>query len=398
MQWTRLAAFVALPVFVSISVLAQAPEAQPGSESLSTGAGVWQLQNSGSTASLRGIDALNGRVAWASGTQGTVLRTTDGGAHWQRCAIPDADRDGGTLDFRGVQAFDSETAIVMASGPGDKSRLYKTTDACAHWGLLFDNPDKPNGFFDSFWFNGPHGIIVGDPVNETLTVFLSENEGKSWRRDPHPGLSVHGKSLGAFAASNRCIAVGNELFFRGVATGGKSGSVFFSRPFTEEEERHGIVDRMVRKEPPWKSSNIPIASGTDSAGTFAVAYRYPITIGDCPDCGFDDNSRFVAIGGDYTKPADSTRTAAWSSDGGWTWTASTQPPHGYRSSVQYASPLHVWIAVGTNGSDISRDDGRTWQPLDDGDWNAISFPFVVGPNGRIGRAAPALASQAIAIQ
>ena len=37
------------------------------------------------------------------------------------------------------------------------------------------------------------------------------------------------------------------------------------------------------------------------------------------------------------------------------------------------------------GSDISRDDGRTWQSLDDGNWNALSLPFVVGPNGRIGR-------------
>jgi hypothetical protein len=29
------------------------------------------------------------------------------------------------------------------------------------------------------------------------------------------------------------------------------------------------------------------------------------------------------------------------------------------------------------GSDISRDDGRTW--------TALSLPFLVGPNGRIGR-------------
>ena len=39
----------------------------------------------------------------------------------------------------------------------------------------------------------------------------------------------------------------------------------------------------------------------------------------------------------------------------------------------------------TNGSDISRDDGKTWRALDDGNWNALSLPFVVGPKGRIGR-------------
>jgi hypothetical protein len=46
--------------------------------------------------------------------------------------------------------------------------------------------------------------------------------------------------------------------------------------------------------------------------------------------------------------------------------------------------------VGTNGSDISRDDGKTWQPLDDGNWNALSLPFVVGPDGRIARLNPAM--------
>ncbi len=101
------------------------------------------------------------------------------------------------------------------------------------------------------------------------------------------------------------------------------------------------------------------------------------------DCKCD----VIAVGGDYTKPNDSTGTAAWSSDGGQHWTASTTPPHGYRSSVQWSGPLKLWITAGTNGSDISRDDGRTWQPLDNGNWNALSLPFVVGPNGRIARLA-----------
>ena len=79
---------------------------------------VWQMQEAGTTAGLRGIDSVDGTVAWASGTGGTVLKTLDGGAHWQKCAIPDAAADGATLDFRGVQAWDAQTAIVMASGPG----------------------------------------------------------------------------------------------------------------------------------------------------------------------------------------------------------------------------------------------------------------------------------------
>lgn len=93
----------------------------------------------------------------------------------------------------------------------------------------------------------------------------------------------------------------------------------------------------------------------------------------------------VAVGGDYLKPNESAGTAAWSADSGWTWAASNQPPHGYRSAVQWSEALRLWITVGTNGSDISHDDGKTWQPLDDGEWNALSLPFVVGPKGRIAR-------------
>ena len=35
------------------------------------------------------------------------------------------------------------------------------------------------------------------------------------------------------------------------------------------------------------------------------------------------------------------------------------------------------------------NDGKTWKPIDDGNWNALSLPFAVGPNGRIARLNPA---------
>ncbi len=125
----------------------------------------WQMQDSGTTAGLRGIDSVDGTVAWASGTGGTVLRTVDGGAHWTHCATPDADKDGATLDFRGVQAWDAQTAIVMASGPGDKSRLYKTTDGCKTWKLLFKNPDaRMVSGIASGSTALQDGILLGDPV------------------------------------------------------------------------------------------------------------------------------------------------------------------------------------------------------------------------------------------
>jgi hypothetical protein len=112
---------------------------------------------------------------------------------------------------------------------------------------------------------------------------------------------------------------------------------------------------------------------SNSAGIFAIGFR---------------NLKGVAVGGDYTMPNERNGTAANSVDDGAHWTASTTPPHGYRSTVQWSEALKLWIAAGTNGSDISRDDGRTWQPLDNGNWNALSLPFIVGPKGRIARLNP----------
>ena len=40
----------------------------------------WTLQTSGVTARLRGVSAVSDKVAWASGSGNTILRTEDAGA------------------------------------------------------------------------------------------------------------------------------------------------------------------------------------------------------------------------------------------------------------------------------------------------------------------------------
>jgi hypothetical protein len=53
--------------------------------------------------------------------------------------------------------------------------------------------------------------------------------------------------------------------------------------------------------------------------------------------------------------------------------------------VAWDADINAWIAVGTNGSDVSWSGGKVWKALDDGSWNALSLPWVVGPGGRIGK-------------
>ena len=135
----------------------------------------------------------------------------------------------------------------------------------------------------------------------------------------------------------------------------------------------------------WNRQPVQLGQNTDSSGVYSIDGR---TTPNAPNVlGYITSYKIyiIAVGGDYTKPNESAGTAVWSNDGGEHWTASAVPPHGYRSAVQWSEALKAWIAAGTNGSDLSRDDGKTWQPLDDGNWNALSLPFIVGPNGRIAR-------------
>ncbi len=331
----------------------------------------WMLQDSHTKASLRGIHYVGDGVAWASGTQGTVLRTLEGGQNWQNCAIPPG---AGSLDFRGVQALSKSTAIVMSSGKGNLSRLYRTVDGCRTWQLLFVNPDQ-DGFWDSVLYDKATNtlFVLGDPVNRKFVLYSGNLNGDSpLRFSRMPSIAAFpGES--AFAASNSLLSgVGRgKLAF---VTGG-------SRPemiMLESPHHAGGGGR-------WWRQALPFAAG-ESSGAFSIARRFWRDNGDA--------RRFVIVGGDYRHPDQREQTAAFIADHGNIVLAAQVPPHGYRSAVEYDLEHGVWVTVGPNGTDISGDDGRSWASLgpnpedipgSDRDWNALSLPFVVGPGGRIGK-------------
>ena len=313
----------------------------------------WDLQQSGTTASLRGIHAVSEKVVWGSGTGGTYLRTTDGGLRWLAAVVPGAE----ALDFRDVHAVDDRTTYLLSIGSGDNSRIYKTSDAGAHWKLQLTNPDA-TGFFDemAFW-NATHGILVGDPVGGQLVVMTTADGGVTWQRQ-HLPRAREGES--AFAASGTGITVsGNSEVW--VGTGGTGGSRVF----------HSIDAGVT-----WSVADTPIRHDSQSAGIFSLAFSDPL--------------HGVAVGGDYKKIDEAANAVALTSDGGRTWIAPAKSlPAGFRSAVAFVRDRNIWIATGTAGSDISHDGGQSWTSFDKGNYNAITFigasGWAVGPQGRIAR-------------
>ena len=109
----------------------------------------WQLTPTGSTARLRGLSAVSDSVAWASGSLGTVLRTTNGGATWQSVGPPGTS----ALQFRDIEAFDADNAVILSIGNGTDSRVYVTSDGGATWTLV-----KANGL------SGFRSVVAYAPV------------------------------------------------------------------------------------------------------------------------------------------------------------------------------------------------------------------------------------------
>lgn len=328
------------------------------------------MQNSTTTANLRGIHAVGGGVAWASGANGTVLRTEDSGYMWQSCAMPPGAEK---LDLRGIWAWDANTAIVMSSGPGDQSRLYKTTDGCSHWKLLYTNPDK-DGFWDAMVFRSrTRGYLLGDPVQGSFAFFTTDDGGKSWKRSVAAGLASDQDAKGAFAASNSSLL---GVMQEPVAFG-TVGSFFYAQSLVGTVSFSAQPGSQVSMREQWTRTQVPLAAGGDTSGIFSLGWHE----GKVKGYGYS----LVAVGGDYKRPSGSTGTAAWTADGGKTWNAASKPPHGYRSAVAFDSEHNAWIAVGPNGTDVSYDDGKTWSSLDAGNWNALSLPWVVGPGGRMAK-------------
>jgi photosystem II stability/assembly factor-like uncharacterized protein len=335
----------------------------------------WTMQQANSTASLRGIHNVGSGVVWASGADGTVLHTTNDGQTWRTCAVPpEAEK----LDFRGIQAFDASIAIVMSSGAGGLSRLYKTTDACRTWRLVLSNPDE-SGFWDAIQFTSPSfGVLIGDQVRGHFPVFFSTDGGDTWQQFDSKPTAALDKNQSFFAASNTALLIdpSNTRFYM-ITGGGKTSLITVNLHFTAGAICKDCLDL---------SYAHPELAAGETAGGFSLASRVD-----------GANPIMVAVGGDYKAPDKTIGTAAfWIDDRrpNARWHASETPPHGYRSGVAYYASSKTWITVGPNGTDVSTDDGRNWRALKpaageipdaDKNWNALSLPFAVGSKGRIGK-------------
>jgi len=317
-----------------------------------------EVLDSGTKESLRGVSIFDQKTIWASGTHDTYLVTTDGGKTWNVGKVPGAQ----DLDFRGVKAFHSE-AFLLASGPGDKSRIYHLRVG-KQWELRFTNHDA-NGFFDCMaFFDRLHGIVVGDPVNGKFQILLTADGGRTWRYSDPQKMPPAIPGEGAFAASNTCLAV-NGTKAAWFATGGGAARVFISNDAGES----------------WSVADTPIVHGSPSQGIFSIAFK--------------DSLDGVIAGGDYKNPDQGGSNLAATDDGGKTWKLATPPETKFFSGIAYilgGSDAAGLISVGSSVTGFSKDGLHSWSFFLPAGFNSIEWKagaiYAVGADGKIAKINP----------
>ncbi|HET8736654.1 MAG TPA: oxidoreductase, partial [Pricia sp.] len=159
---------------------------------------------------------------------------------------------------------------------------------------------------------------------------------------------------GAFAASNSNIAVVGDKAW--VAT--TSSRIYFSGD----------------KGKTWAIQKTPIVKDAPTQGIYSLDF-------------YDDNLG-VAIGGDYTRPANKKGNKAITQNGGKSWRlmADGEAP-AYKSCIQFVpnSEGKEMVALGFTGISYSNDTGNSWKKLSKEAFYTVRFlndsvAYAAGPN------------------
>ena len=275
--------------------------------------------------SLRGLSVVSDAVLWASGTEGQVGRSINGGRTWEWQQIKECPG----CDWRSLYAFDDQEAIILNAG--SPAFIFKTTDGGHNWQQVYTDTAAAI-FFDGIQFGPPnHGIAIGDPIANKFIVIQTQNKGNSWKRLPVQDLPAATEGEALFAASGTSLIQlpsGRFCFVTG-----------------------GTVSRIWMQENNWQAYTLPLIQGKSTTGAFSAA--------------FVSDRQGIVVGGDYQQPDSQQGNCALTYDGGKHWMSATKPPGGYRSCVAYLTDK-ILIATGTNGTDVSTDGGKNWNRVGNG--------------------------------
>ena len=312
-----------------------------------------ELLTSGTNTSIRGLSVVNDNVIWVSGSNGTVGRSNNGGKSWKWMTVTGFEK----TDFRDIEAFDASTAVIM--GIADPAYILKTTDGGNSWKVVYENKSK-GMFLDAmeFW-NEQSGIVVGDPVDGRFFIARTFDNGSTWQDIPLDKRPLADSGEGCFASSGTNIRAldRDEAVF---VSGGKRSRIFIRN----------------------KAIDLPFVNGKETAGANSISIfdNYKLKGG----------RRMIVCGGDFGEDSSMVQNCFYSNDGGESWNKPSEPPHGYRSCIEFLDKKEI-IACGLNGIDYTLDGGRSWKWISKEGFHVCriakfgSAVYLAGRNGKIAK-------------
>ena len=317
----------------------------------------WEITTHPSQASLRGLCVVDATTIWASGSDGTVLKTIDGGSTWTHVGPNDMSK----LDFRDIHAWDGARAVIASAG--SPARIYVTVDGGVTWEMVHEDLRKPV-FYDAMDFdNEGRGVLFSDPVDGRLLILTTGDRGQSWQELPREMQPAALEAEAGFAASGSCLCIVEGTVMIGLG-GAHSGADGTARIVSSNDGMRN-----------WDVVDSALPTG-EASGVFSLA--------------FTNRDHGVAVGGNYLEPKNARGTASYTTDGGRHWHVAAQPPRGYRSGAASRPGGRLFLAVGPSGCDQSSDNGQTWSAFDDTGFHAVAFApdgslaVATGGEGRIG--------------
>ncbi len=324
-----------------------------------------EIVSSGTKTSIRGLCVVDDKIIWASGSNGMVAKSTDGGSSFSWMQVPNFEK----RDFRDIEAFDSNTAIIIAIA--EPAQILKTVDGGKHWKIVFADSTK-GMFLDAMSFSdNKKGVVVGDPITmkviaqnkqiatsslcinptHNLTFIATTNDGgNTWEKaNKNPTILDSGEAFFASSGSNIIYQKKKMLF----VSGGKKSNLYFND----------------------KKYELPIVQGLESTGANSIDVY---------------NNKAIIVGGDFSKDSNTTDNCVLVDLKKMIFTKPNTSPTGYRSSVVYINQ-NTAVACGLNGVDISNDAGLNWQKISNDGFHVVKKSkkgkavFLAGSKGKIAK-------------
>jgi photosystem II stability/assembly factor-like uncharacterized protein len=295
----------ALATLVAVFVSDALAQSRP-----STAVAEWRspIPKSEVSGELYGVEFLNHNIGWAvggqSGTKSTMLYgTKDGGKTWERLTL----FDGELSHLTDIGFADANNGWIVG-----RDQVLRTTDGGESWGPV-NQPERGSYGAHKLLVLGPDAIIVGSDV-ENAQILRTVDGGGTWE------VIALVKDGGGGAGSNNTVS--------GLALA--EPSTVFATTGTRHGSR-GVIYR-----------------SNDGGRTWEVVEE-----ADRPLLGIAfHGKRGVAVG---------VNIAFWTADGGNTWSRVAIPGNQY--AVDFVDDNTV-VAVGDRPHVvISRNGGKTWQPL-----------------------------------